>query len=108
MIDKLIAYFLFFTFLFFVLFNLKISLLHKKEYNIQEKNQIEIELFLINNSAIYQCYEVIEKNGFDLFKSDDNFNPKINGYSILTENLICNFKHNGSFKTEINYSLSEN
>ena len=108
MIDKLISYFLFFLFLFFILFNLKTLLLQKEQKIINEKIENKVEQFLVEKPGIYDCYEILEKNGFDLIKYKDNFNPKINGYVLLTEDLLCYFEHDNKFKTKINYSYSIN
>ncbi|HIQ50512.1 MAG TPA: hypothetical protein EYH54_00905 [Nautiliaceae bacterium] len=105
MIDKLVSYFLFFLFLFFILFNIKDLLLKKEEKLISKSLQIKSENFLIERIGIYECYEVLKKNNFDLIKYKDNFNPKINGYTLLTENLLCYFEHDNKFKTRINYSF---
>jgi len=104
-IDKIISYFLFFMFLFFLLFNLKDLLIQEKEENFKEKLQIKTETFLIKKFEIYDCYQILESNKFDIIKYNENFNPKINGYTLVTEELFCYFNHDDTFKTEVNYSL---
>ena len=108
MIDKIVSFALFFTAIFFFLYLAKFSILQQESQQLNYQKQIEINAVIINKSKldIYKCYKVLNSNPFLIVKVKDNFNPKINGYSIITEDIICNFRHNNTFKTKINYTIT--
>ncbi len=108
MIDKIISFALFFTAVFFFLYLTKFAILQQESQQLSYQNQIKVTSLIVNKSKleIYRCYKVLDNNPFLVIRVKDNFNPKINGYSIITEDIICSFKHNNTFKTKINYSIS--
>jgi hypothetical protein len=108
MIDKAFSFFLFFIFLFFILFQLKGVLLNKFGEEIAKENYVKIQKVFVNkrNCSIYNCQKVVERNIIEVIKIDnDNVNPKINGYSLITEPIICELTLPPN-NTTINYSFS--
>ncbi|MEO2154372.1 MAG: hypothetical protein ABGW69_01035 [Nanoarchaeota archaeon] len=103
MIDKIFAFFIFFVFLFSLLFYFKSNIINQttQDFNFQ---MVQINI-VQNKSFIKQCQFVIKSNNIFIFQSyNDNFNPKIKGYSILTEHIVCNFNYLKS-GTKINFTL---
>jgi len=107
MIDKAFSFFLFFIFLFFIIVQIKSILLNKFGEEISKENYIKTQQVFVNKRdfSIFSCHEVVEKNVVELIKDvNDNFNPKINGYSLITEPIICELDLIPN-NTTLNYSL---
>ena len=107
MIDKIFSFIIFFVFLFLLLTQIKIDLLNKQIKEEENLKKILTQEILINKTKynIYNCYEVVEKEDIKIIKNlRDNFNPKINGFTIITEPIICDIDLIDN-KTTINFSF---